>query len=93
MMLFGYFKGMKYSTHADDFEEYRTFRNTISRDKIIEHIESLTPALACFERLIFLQEKDCERVNTLMVISDSHLIFCITTRIMTLASPMNMNRI
>ena len=72
MMLFGYFKGMKYSTHADDFEKYRTFRNTISKDEIIEH---------------------CERVNTLMEILDSHLIFFITTRIMTLASPMSMKRI
>lgn len=58
MMLFGYFKGMKYSTHGDDFEKYRTFRNAISRDKIIEHIESLTPALACFETFdIFTGER------------------------------------
>ena len=49
MRLFGFFKGMPYKSSKEDFDDYRQFRNTISRDAIIRHIESLSPAYACLE--------------------------------------------
>ena len=51
MMLFGYFKGMPYESSKEDFEEYRKLKNSLSRESIIKHIESLDPALACMESL------------------------------------------
>lgn len=47
MKLFGYFKGMPYGDCEEDFNDYRKFRNTISREKIVKYIESLDPAYAC----------------------------------------------
>lgn len=41
MILFGYFKGMPYESAVEDFEEYKKFKNQLSKEKIIEHIESL----------------------------------------------------
>lgn len=38
MMLFGYFKGMPYTSSKEDFEDYRKFKNTLSREAIIRHI-------------------------------------------------------
>ena len=49
MILFGYFRGMPYTSSKDDFEEYKKIKNTLSRESIIRHIESLSPALACLE--------------------------------------------
>lgn len=58
MRFFGYFKGMPYEDSDDDFDDYRQFRNIISREAIIRHIESLSPALACLEsRDIFTGER------------------------------------
>lgn len=58
MILFGYFKGLPYKSSKEDFEDYRKFKNTLSRESIINHIESLDPALACvISRDIFTGEK------------------------------------
>ena len=48
MKFFGYFRGMPYEDSNDDFEDYGKIRNTLSREAIISHIESLEPALVCF---------------------------------------------
>ncbi len=58
MKFFGYFKGMPYEDSNDDFEDYKRFKNTLSRETIIRYIESLDPALACvISRDIFTGEK------------------------------------
>ena len=41
MKSFGYFKGLPYKESTEDFENYRKFKNTIPKEKVIEHIESL----------------------------------------------------
>lgn len=41
MKLFGYFKGLPYGDCDEDFEEYRRYKNTISREKIYEHMNLL----------------------------------------------------
>ena len=38
---FGYFKGMPYEDSNEDFEEYRKLKNSIPKDKVIKHIETL----------------------------------------------------
>ena len=48
---FGYFEGLKYpisrdSERAEKFEDYKHYKNSIPKEKIISHIESLSPALA-----------------------------------------------
>lgn len=58
MKFFGYFKGMPYEDSNDDFEDYRKFKNTLSRETIIRHIESLEPALACLESLDIFTGED-----------------------------------
>lgn len=40
-MYFGYFKGLPYERSTEDFDDYRQFKNAISKEKVIEHIESL----------------------------------------------------
>jgi len=58
MKFFGYFKGMPYEDSNDDFEDYKRFKNTLSRETIIRHIESLEPALACLESLDIFTGED-----------------------------------
>ena len=58
MTFFGFFKGMPYEDSNDDFEEYREFKNTLSREAIIRHIGSLSPALACLESLDIFTGED-----------------------------------
>lgn len=41
MKAFGYFKGMPYKRSNEDFEEYRKLKNSIPKDKVIKHIETL----------------------------------------------------
>ena len=38
---FGFWEGMPYRTITDTYEEFRNFRNRISKEKVIAHIESL----------------------------------------------------
>ena len=58
MMLFGYFKGMPYKSSKEDFDDYKKFKNTLSREAVIRHIESLSPALACLESLDIFTGED-----------------------------------
>lgn len=41
MRLFGYFKGLPYKISNESFEDYRNYKNSISKEKVISHIESL----------------------------------------------------
>ena len=40
-MYFGYFKGLPYERSTENFDDYRAFKNSITKAKVIEHIESL----------------------------------------------------
>ena len=40
MKLFGWFKGLPYGKCDENFDDYRKLKNTISKEKVIEHIES-----------------------------------------------------
>ena len=40
MIRFGYFKGLPYGDCEENFDDYRKFKNTIPKEKVIEHIES-----------------------------------------------------
>ena len=58
---FGWFKGLPYrdveELCIEDFDEYRTYKNKISKDSVIKHIESMDPALAtCISKDIFTGE-------------------------------------
>ena len=55
---FGYFKGLPYKISAENFDDYRKFRNEISKEKVIAHIESLEPGLTSLpSRDMFTGEK------------------------------------
>lgn len=41
MILFGYFKGLPYERSSENFEDYKQFKNTIPKAKVIAHIEKL----------------------------------------------------
>ena len=41
MKAFGYFKGMPYEESNENFDDYRNFKNTIRKEKVIAHIETL----------------------------------------------------
>ncbi len=45
MIGFGWFKGLPYGDCEEDFDKYRTFKNSISKRAVIEHIKSLNDAL------------------------------------------------
>lgn len=40
-MYFGYFKGLPYERSTENFEDYRLLKNTIPKEVVIKHIESL----------------------------------------------------
>ena len=40
MKEFGFFIGLPYGDCNDDFDKYRKFKNAISKEKVIQHIES-----------------------------------------------------
>ncbi len=45
-LLFGYWQGMPYGGEpTDKFKDFKGFKNSIPKKKIIEHIKSLEPAL------------------------------------------------
>ena len=44
--LFGFWEGMPYKSVTDKYEDFEQFKNAISKDKVIEHIESLDDAIA-----------------------------------------------
>ena len=41
MTAFGYFKGLPYKRSNEDFDKYKNFKNEISKDAVIKHIEKL----------------------------------------------------
>ena len=45
MMEFGFFKGMPYEDSEEKFDDYRELKNSIPREKVISHIESLDKGL------------------------------------------------
>lgn len=45
MIAFGYFHGMPYEDSNENFENYRKLKNSISKSKVIAHIESLDKGL------------------------------------------------
>ena len=40
-MNFGFFKGLPHTGSEEDFSEYRNYKNSISRESVIKHIDSL----------------------------------------------------
>lgn len=38
MKLFGFFKGMPYNDCNEEFDDYRTLKNTLPKDKVYEHM-------------------------------------------------------
>lgn len=45
MIAFGYFRGMPYEDSDENFDSYRNFKNSISKSRVIAHIESLDKGL------------------------------------------------
>lgn len=41
MITFGYFEGLPYERATEDFDRYKSYRNEISKETVIGHIESL----------------------------------------------------
>ena len=41
MILFGYFKGMPYKSAIENFDDYKNFHNTIPKEQVIAHIQTL----------------------------------------------------
>lgn len=39
--LFGFWDGMPYGSITDSYEDFESFKNTINKEKVINHIESL----------------------------------------------------
>jgi hypothetical protein len=44
-MDFGFFKGLPYEKSEENFDDYKKFKNTIPKAKVIEHIKSLDAGL------------------------------------------------
>lgn len=45
MTAFGYFKGMPYEDSEENFDSYRKLKNSIPKELVISHIESLDKGL------------------------------------------------
>lgn len=45
MIAFGYFKGMPYEDSDESFDDYRKLNNSIPKNRVISHIESLDRGL------------------------------------------------
>lgn len=56
---FANFKGMDYGDCDESFEEYKSYHNNISKEKIIKHIETLEPycCMPMASHEIFTHEK------------------------------------
>lgn len=58
MIAFGYFKGLPYERCNEEFDKYKDFKNDISKDAVIAHIETLDPGLTSLPSCdIFTGEK------------------------------------
>jgi hypothetical protein len=60
---FGYFTGMAYTKYKDkqleeDFDSYKQYKNTLPKEVIIKHIESLSPWLAPMQSLEIFTGED-----------------------------------
>lgn len=44
--LFGFWDGMPYGTPTDKYEDFTKFKNSIDKEKVIQHIESLDDWIA-----------------------------------------------
>ena len=56
--LFGFWDGMPYGLATDKYEDFLQFENTLDKEKVIRHIETLENWLACtFSQDIFTGEK------------------------------------
>lgn len=56
-MLFGFWDNMPYGTPTDKMQDFIGLKNTIDKQAVIKHIESLDPGLACtFSTDIFTGE-------------------------------------
>lgn len=57
-MDFGYFKGLPYEDSEESFEEYKSLKNSIPKEIIVEHIERLEHGLTSLPSYeIFTGEK------------------------------------
>ena len=45
--LFGFWDGMPYGSATDKYEDFEQFKNSIDKEKVIRHMESLDDWLAC----------------------------------------------
>ena len=45
MIAFGFFKGMPYEDCEENFDDYCALKNSISKEQVISHIESLDKGL------------------------------------------------
>lgn len=45
MMFFGYFKGLPYERANEDFDKYKKYHNSISKEQVIQRMETLNPGL------------------------------------------------
>lgn len=61
MIAFGYFKGLPYERSNEEFETYRHFKNSIGKDKIIAHIETLDPGLTTLPSYDFFYRREAPR--------------------------------
>ena len=58
MIAFGFFEGMPYEDCEEKFENYRRIKNSISKEQVIEHIESLDKGLTSLDtKDLFTGEK------------------------------------
>ena len=57
-MLFGFFKGLPHTGSDEDFSKYRKYKNSIHREDVIAHIESLDAGLTSEPSIeLFTQEE------------------------------------
>ena len=45
MLFFGWFKGLPYEDCDEDFETFKTYKNSIPKEKIVEYIKVMPPWL------------------------------------------------
>ena len=41
-MFFGYFKGLPYERATEDFDKYKSYKNKVSKEKVIQRMKGLT---------------------------------------------------
>lgn len=57
-MLFGFFKGLPHTGSNEDFSAYRAYKNSIHKEDVVAHIESLEAGLTSEPSIeLFTKEK------------------------------------